>query len=151
MSDWTDVCDAIIADLLILPDLGTVTVHRYATWDPQILTTNEGRCLAVFPLGDAEAAEMITNWDFEFNQVYVVMVWEPSPSGDRQKEDEEDVAAFLDLQNAIRARFLRVPMETAAMAGLVRYVTTQFPETAGPTRWFRSLISVRINYSLSDT
>jgi hypothetical protein len=142
---WTAVVDAWATELTTnVTGLNSAIVHKYASWSVEALVAERGeRHLAVWPESEAEAVEGLTTAPSDLaTQSYVVLVWEDaSTEGGRLQDDETADAAWLDLHEAIRARFLRTAnvrlgssaiMDTryrgAAfdMVGLVRTIALRF-------------------------
>ncbi len=107
---WTSVCQAWADELkLTVPALNDAIVHLYAPYSVESLeTSTTERHLAVWPEGEAESAIPFTTSPADLlEQSYVVLVWEDaSEEATRRRDDEQANADWLDLHEAIRARFL---------------------------------------------
>lgn len=151
MSRFTDVVDAIVADLTTaVPELGSAKLHRYAPWTPQELEPDGSRHLAVWPMTNAQRADPVimgppTHY---LTQLYRILVWENSPT-DRGVEDEAAVAALYDLHDAIEARFELVQNEAIAGAFRVRYQGTALPERSSSVRYFE--MQIEATFAVADT
>jgi hypothetical protein len=110
---WTEIVDAWVTELQnTVPGLADAVVHRYASWSVEALVAERGeRHLAIWPEAEAESLEGLTTGagggsDLA-TQSYVVLAWEDaSTEGGRLMDDDTANAAWLDLHEAIRARFL---------------------------------------------
>lgn len=148
MSDWSDVCDAILADLTNnVPELAAAIVHdECAPWNPEELAAAAGeRHVAAWPAPDAEqAVPLLTDGSYVMEQAYLVLVWEGAQEeSGRVKLDRDATRAFLDLHNAVRARFNRQASLLLASSDLVRVAGTAFPDVLSTVRWFAVRVAVR--------
>lgn len=106
---WTQVCDAWIDELVeSVPGLEPpVIAHRYAPWSlEQLAASGTARHFAVWPMVDAEGSEgFVSTPSARLSQTFEVLVWEGVPDAARLMDDDKADAAWLALQEAIRARF----------------------------------------------
>ncbi len=105
---WRTICDAWIADITTnVPTMADVVVHRYAPWSLENLYAEVGeRHLAVWPEIEAETMEPFdTSGGQMVVQDFIAAVWEHVPDLERAQDDEEADGRWLDLHEAIRARF----------------------------------------------
>lgn len=137
-SDFETFCTTVLADLVAnVSGLSAAVQHSLAPWAPEDLMTDGNRHVAVWPAG--EQAERVTPLDLgalEFHQIFRVIVWETAdPESERAVTDSAATATFLQLQNDVRARFMRAAF---AVAGYYRAwpVQTRFPERSSFVRWF---------------
>ena len=139
MSDFAEVCDALIADLQeSVPGCRDTIVHRYAPWDPEELVAKSGeKHLAVWPAPEAENAEPLYIGGHMLRQRYAIAYWEYAADlTARGTSDEAAAADLLDLQNAVRARLYALENANLAGAMSLRYSATLLPSRQGTTRWF---------------
>jgi hypothetical protein len=149
MSDFSTFCDAVQADLVgNVAGLGSLAAdakHLYAPWNPYALQPDGRRHLAIWP--DAESAdtpEPAAIEAHELAQVYLVLVWEGAElEGQRLSEDQAGAAAFLDLHNAVRARFYVEANQHLGGAELCWYAGTAFSDAAALVRWFVIRLAAR--------
>ncbi len=148
MSDWSTVCDAIATELQTnvagLAASSSLTLHKYERWDPEYLIADRNRHLAVWPAGEgSESAQGLATGADALEQTYVVMVWESgSVENQRLVRDEGSAATFLDLHNAVRARFYLEANRMLGGSALVRYAGCSFPEQIGLVRFFAVAVAV---------
>lgn len=138
MSDWSEVCDFLYADLSQeVAGLRDAIPHLYAPWDPQKFQAEQGeRHLAVWPDPEGERAQPFTTASHELIQSYVIAYWEGDREEDeRQVSDEDAAKALLDLHNATRERLYKWANQVIGNTYKVWYTGVLFPETTG-TRWF---------------
>lgn len=130
---WKAICDAWVLDVTSnVSGMADVITHRYAPWSVEAFFAESGdRHLAVWPEFEAETAEPFdTSGARLFEQRFLLAVWEDaSESGARRIDDEAANAEWLDLQEAIVARFFVAsnvrlgmvaadnPMDTRYLAG----------------------------------
>lgn len=141
MSDWSEFCDEMIAELTSTVDgLRDAKTHRYASWDPETLFAPTGeRHLAVWPEGGAEhpAAPLTATGGVNLVRDFVVMVWEGAADQDgRLKHDEEATAALLDLENAVRERLFQKSNQRLGSMDEVRPNAVALPDPVTPVRAF---------------
>lgn len=139
MSDFSTVVDAIVSELTAtVPALAAAKIHRYTPWDPEELVADRSKHLAVWPEGETtEEAAPMTYGSRQVRQGYVVLCWEPSGAESaRGKRDEAAALVWLDLQNAVRARFHVKANMTLGGSMMLRYISTRLPERSGQVRWF---------------
>lgn len=124
-------------------------VHLHAAWDPEFLNAAVGeRHLAVFPV--TEGAHILATGALAIEPALFVMVWEGADTeASRLRLNERKTAEFLDLHEAIRARFLVYRNETLGGVSQLQYQGVEFPQVPGPTRWMR--IVLRTEYALGFT
>jgi hypothetical protein len=144
-SDFEDTCRAIADDLQYTVDgldpamIPAERLHLLEPWDPEQLQPDGKRHLAIWPIGEAEAAEdaYMGHAAVELVQAYVILIWEGAGTeGTRRVRDEVAASAFLELHNATRQRLMQ-SRQAFAGAYLTRYAGTAFPETTAQTRWCR--------------
>lgn len=142
-SDFETFCTTVLADLVAnVSGLSAAVQHSLAPWSPEELEADGARHVAVWPAG--EQAESVTPLDLgalQFNQVFRVLVWEDSGTeSERQVTDTTATATFLQLQNDVRARFMRLNF---AVSGYYRAwpAQTRFPERSSQVRWFELSIA----------
>lgn len=107
---WTAIDDAWVTELTTnVAGLTSAIVHKHASWSVEALTAERGeRHLAIWPEDEAESLEGLTTGPADLaTQNFVVLVWEDaSTESGRLMDDDTANAAWLDLHEAIRARFL---------------------------------------------
>lgn len=134
---WGAVVDAWVEELTdSIPALDGVIVHLYASWSLEELFASTGeRHLAVWPASEAEVATGMTTQPADVAvQAYAVLVWEAaSAEGSRLKDNQEADLAWLELHEAIRARFYRTANLRLGDPNIVdtRYQGVVFDKVAG--------------------
>lgn len=142
MSDWSDVIDAVTADLLAnVAWASTPTLHKYDPQDPVELAASPGQAhLAMWPASETpeSALQLVTGpGGAQITQTYNLLYWEHiGQEGGQQVADETAAAAILDLHNAVRARFFQIANLQIGGTTSTRYVSTQFPATPSLSRWW---------------
>lgn len=133
---WRAVVDAWVADITGNVDgMADVVVHPYAPWSLELLYVERNeRHLAVWPEPDAEATTPFTTDGGQMTeQDYVVVVWEDAgPESSRLIDDDAANGDWLDLAEAIRARFF-VAANVRIGDPLImrtRYMSGTFPAVA---------------------
>jgi hypothetical protein len=146
VSDFSLMCDAIIEDLVDnVPTLAVEpeAIHRYFPANPELSLNDGARHLAVFPAADEpDRSEPLTMGAHQLNQLYVLLVWEDASLDSRGFSDEEATATFLDLHNAIRARFYIQANQGRAGAFRVWYNGAGLPRRSSQVRYFEMEIGV---------
>ena len=158
MSDWSEVCAAIVAELQYGTssgqggvsglDPGTVPpaqVHQLEPWDPEEFVADGKRHLAVWPHPDGETTTPLGHDLHELTQLYVIQVWESSGTeSTRRTRDEASAGTLLDLQNAVRARFyLQANQDLAAGVEQLWWIASAFPARLGQVRYFQAVVRAR--------
>lgn len=136
---WRSVVDAWVDDITgNVAGMSDVIVHRYAPWSLENLNTNAGeRHLAVWPEDEAESMEaLVTGGGQLANQDYLVTVWEDAEAAMRLIDNEEANAEWLDLHEAIRARFF--------VAGNIRLGNTEIMRTRVISGRFPAVAGLRV-------
>jgi hypothetical protein len=111
---WQGVIDAWVAELTAnVPGLTEAKVHRYASWSVEALSAAAGeRHLAVWPATEGQAetrGQLLTTPSSNLVQSYVVLVWEDATAdSSRRMDDEAANLDWLELHEAIRARFMLI-------------------------------------------
>lgn len=145
MSGFTDVCDALMDELVTnVAALAGSVQHLYAAWNPEELEADGKRHLAVYPVADSPDTPIpLTMSEQELDQFYAVVYWEPDPRATRQVEDETGAKALLDLCEAVRDRVYAADRQMLAGSERVWYAGTTLPSVSGQVRWFRLIVNVR--------
>jgi hypothetical protein len=142
-ADSITTIDAIATDLVT--NVGALNpptqVHKYGSWNPDLLLPDSSRHLAVFVDPDAqEEADYVeagTNSSVEIIERYSILIWEPAGNeADRQAEDTAGDSAFLQLHFDARARLLR-PAQSFGGAYLTKYSGVAFGDRTRLVRWCR--------------
>lgn len=151
MSDFVDICDEIATDLTASGrPLEGATVHKYAAWSPEHFEIDGARHVAVYPTGDRRPAEEQAGGHaigyFQLDQYIEVLVWEPAPvPAERRVEDETQDKAFVNLQEAVRNRFLTASIQGVGGAWKCEYQSADFPSRTGAARSFRLLVKCSLS------
>lgn len=153
MSDWSELCGLIADDLvaevaeLQLPE---GRVHTNASWDPELLIAAVSeRHLAVFPILGEDVVPLATG-AHSLRKGIAVLIWEGADTeSSRRMQNEAATDAFLDLHNAVRARFYVTAHQFLGGMSLLWYGGVEFPTVPGPTRWMR--ITVRADTEIAFT
>jgi hypothetical protein len=140
LSDWADFCDAWVSELTNnVAGLTSAVTHKYSPWDPEALAAANGeRHLAIWPEGgtEHETPGFVTN-GFILRQSYLVLVWEGAQDeAGRLVLDEAATKDFLDLENAVRARFFLKANVRRGSVDEVRAGGVQLPQPSGGVRSF---------------
>jgi hypothetical protein len=148
MSDFSIMCDAIVADLVAnVAALTVAELHKLSPWDPELLDVSDGkRHLAVWPApGEMEVQGSLTNSSHLLTQYYQVLVWEPAAEEPgRGTTDDVATATFLNLHNDIRARFYVETNQLLGESSRLWYSGTRLPsdpDEQGQSRWFLMTLS----------
>lgn len=127
---WKSVCDAWVDDITANVDgMAEVTVHRYAPWSVEAFFASTGdRHLAIWPEFDAETTEPLTTAGGRiFEQRFLLAIWEDaSEESARRIDDEAANAAWLELQEAVVARFFVAANVRLGMVAADNPVDTQY-------------------------
>jgi hypothetical protein len=151
---WTAVVDAWVEELTTsVQGLADVVVHRYASWSVEALVAERGeRHLAIWPEAEGEAAEgYLSDGSLLSTQRFVVLVWEDSSTEQGRLQDNESAdAAWLDLHEQIRARFLK---GSNVRLGSTSLMDTRYRESAfdrvGLVRTMALRFTVRVPLSVT--
>lgn len=155
MSDFSVITDYIVADLIDnVPELTDAIVHKYAPWSAESMSSMAGeRHLAVWPAGASETTAWLTSTAHELTQNYLVACWEDSSAtGTRRMDDDTANLAWLDLENAVRARFYKTANEFAGGTLTVEIMTYEgvvFGADATRVRSFVVAVEARVIASFS--
>lgn len=153
-TSFTDVCDAVLADLTVnVPALRDARLHRYASWDPERFTAEQGeRHLGVWPSADQADTSfpLVTDGGSGLLQVYTIAYWEyAGDESARAVLDEAAAADLLNLIEAIRARlYVRANQFLGPSSG-IRYVGADMPGRSGQVRWIQLALQVTTSIDLS--
>jgi len=147
---FVSVCDGWMADITsTVTELTNATPHLYAPWSPEYLgDAGKGRHIAVWPEPNPEevipAVVGSPPSDFLID-TYNVIVWESAAADvTRIADDKAANAAWLDLFEAVRARFyVQANTSVGVTGGYTRYVGGNFG-IRGTVRFFSLVFTVRV-------
>ena len=128
------VCDYILTDLQThVSDLTDATAHLYVPWSLETLTATRGQRHISVHINAEDVTEFSTNGR-TLLQHYEVLVWEDaSAEGAKRQDDDAKDLAWLELFEAVRARFFVIANWTLGSTATIqssRYVQASFAGTA---------------------
>jgi hypothetical protein len=131
VSRWSAVCDAIMLDLtenvagLTEATSPSLKKHLYVKWDPEFLTADKDRHLAVFP--DSLQVVPLANEAHEHVSLMQIVVWENLQEAARMLRNEAAAAALFDIHDAIMVRLYLTANENVGASEQSWAVGTALP------------------------
>lgn len=141
MSYASDLVDAWVSQLVSsVPTLADAIIHDNGVpWDPeQFYTDRDELHLAIWPTIDALERQVLSNDAHELSHRMALTVWQDAgEEGGRRIGDRAASRAFLDLHDAILARFYVQSNQWIGSSERTWYERTTYPDAIGTVRWFR--------------
>lgn len=136
--------DALVTDLTLnvagltpvtLPVGVNLEVHKYAAWDPELLTIDKDRHLSIAPAGEI-VVNPLANESHEHYTPFLIQCWETAYEGSQGQRDEAKAAAFLQLYENVRARLYLISNETLGASEQNWMTRARFPTQVHQVHWF---------------